>query len=110
MANEKPITRRELDTIIEVNKSAIEIHNEVSEQNEQIMEELEKAKGADERILGELRELKSLRESNYELLSQLKDMKKDFEELHKNQFRTQVLLASGVISAIAQIVTLLKHG
>lgn len=109
MVNEKPITRGELDTIIEVNKNAIEIHNEVSSQNEQIMEELEKNKDLIEEALNEIRELKSLKESNGQLLSQLKDLEKDFEELHKNQFRTQVLLASGVITAVAQIVAMLKH-
>ena len=108
MVNEKPITRGELDTIIEVNKTAIEIHNEVSAQNEEIMEELEKSKEIGHKILEELQELKILKEYNNQLSAKFAAIEKDFEDMHKNQFRTHVLLASGIVTALAQIFTMLR--
>lgn len=71
--NDNYIDKDDLDTIIEVNRKAVELHTEVADQNEEILKKLDK--------------------------------------IENMQLKIYVLLVSGVISLIIQVIQLLaaKH-
>lgn len=88
------LKRRDLDLILEVNKKAIEIETEVAEQNEEIIDDLEK-------IQADQAALDNKLDSQDEKLERLI---KSTDETNKDLFRMQVLFVTGLITLIAQIV------
>jgi hypothetical protein len=81
------INRRDLETILEVNRKAIEIETNVADQNENIIENLNKIK-----------EVQQIQEERTEKIM------KQSEELGKEIFKLQILFITGLFSVIIQII------
>jgi hypothetical protein len=92
------LKRKDLDLILEVNKKAIEIETEVAEQNEEIIDSLDKIKDSHTDLDKKLdNRLDSQDEKLDKLIKQTDDTNKDL-------FRMQVLFVTGLITLVAQIV------
>lgn len=74
------LSKSDFDTILEVNRKTIEVQLEVSDQNEKIIEGLDANQKADADII------------------------KRIDDLDKKMFKIEVLLASGLISLIIQLI------
>ena len=83
------ISKKDLELIVEVNKQAIEIRSEVADQNEDIMKELE-----------------DIKEDQKRIEEQLKEVSKQCGEMNKDLFKIQVFFAAGILSTIAQVITI----
>ena len=88
------LQKSDIETVLETNKKAIEIHTEVASQNEDIINKLES--------------LESKLKYNTDLTAK---MSKDVDDMNKSMFKLYVLLTSGVISLIIQIISMViaKH-
>jgi len=92
------LKRKDLDLILEVNKKAIEIETEVAEQNEEIIDSLDKIKDNQANLD---KKLDDKLDSQDEKLDKLI---KQTDETNKDLFRMQVLFVTGLITLVAQIV------
>ena len=92
------LKRQDLDLILEVNKKAIEIETEVAEQNEEIIDSLEKIQDYHKNLDAKI---DSRFDSQDEKLDKIV---KQTDETGKDLFRMQVLFVTGLITLIAQIV------
>lgn len=101
------ITSADLETILDVNKKAIEIHSEVGRQNEAILEDLEAKQGYIIKIDEKLYLiLETVKETN----TTTTDMDTKVDEIEKNVFRIMVVLSTiGVGTVIAIIKAFLGH-
>jgi hypothetical protein len=81
------LSKSDLDTIIEVNRKTIEVQLEVSDQNEKIIEGLEQNKKNDE-----------------EIIKLLEKIKERIDENDRKLLKIEILLASGLISLIIQLI------
>jgi chromosome segregation ATPase len=101
------ITESDIDSILDVNKKAIEIHSEVGRQNENIIEDLE----SKEKLLEELKDkindiMDVVRETNAAIKNK---METKVEEIEKNMFRLVAILTTiGVGTIIAFLQAFLK--
>ncbi|HYT46733.1 MAG TPA: hypothetical protein VEP90_30685 [Methylomirabilota bacterium] len=86
------INRGDVELILEVNRKAIEIETEVAGQNEEIIELLSK--------------IDSKQEETVEKTDKLLEKS---EQLSRDLFKTQVLLVTGLIGLIAQIIQIFYH-
>ena len=86
------INRGDVDLILEVNRKAIEIETEVAEQNEEIISLLSKTYSKQEEL--ETKADKLLEQS---------------EQISRDIFKTQVLLITGLISLIVQVIQIFMH-
>ena len=86
------LQRGDIDTIIEVNNKAIELHSEISDQYEEIISAQNK-----------------LMISQGKIDDDIRSIKKDMDELNKNQFKIILLLSTGIISLIIQLVAAFRH-
>jgi predicted nucleic acid-binding Zn-ribbon protein len=84
--------RGDIDTILEVNKKAIELHTEISDQYEEIIATQNKMIASQTKIDDDI-----------------KAIKKDMDELNKSQFKIILLLSTGIISLIIQLVAAFRH-
>lgn len=108
------LSRSDLDTIIEVNKRAIEVQVEVAAQNEKVIEELEESKKINEAIKRDtesaLKELSSLKQDikdyKKDVLDKVEEVESKVDELDKSQFKLYALLTTGAIAIILQIIQL----
>lgn len=112
------ISKNDLETILEVNKSAIVLQTQVSNQYEEIIEKLDKNKQMSEnyksdqnRIKDDLNELKKNSEYNHRTQDKIKDdtteIKKMSQETKDGVLKLNILMASGLLSLILNIVQLL---
>lgn len=85
------LQKSDVETIIEVNKKAIELQTETSDQYEEMIDHAH--------------EMKKLQEKNSEDIAEIK---KEVKDINKTQFKILLLLSSGIISLIVQIAVLLK--
>lgn len=91
--DEETLQKADIDTILSVNKKAIELYTENSEQNEEIIEYLSSIKG-----------------DTKTLVEKQKEMADEIKTIEKAQFKLLVLLGSGVVSLVLQLIQLLaKH-
>lgn len=81
------INKKDLEIILEVNKKAIEIEAEGVEQNEQILDLLNKSK-----------------ESHDKIHEKLDKLVKQTDEINKDLFKMQVLFITGLLSLIIQVI------
>jgi hypothetical protein len=81
------INRKDLDIILEVNRKAVEIETTVADQNEEIIDLLEKTI--------------QLREKSDDKLNTLL---KNSTEHSKDLFRIQVLFVTGILALVARII------
>lgn len=89
------ITSGDLDTILDVNRKAIELHTEVSGQNENILEHLEKENEKLDTILKVVEETNSIKEK--------------IEDIDKNIFRLLVILSTIGVGTIIAIIQQFFH-
>ena len=94
MSKDDILQKSDMDAVLEVNKKAIEIHSEIYEQNEDIVNKLES--------------LESKLKYNTDITAK---MSKDVDDMNKSMFKIYVLLTSGVVSLIIQIISMIiaKH-
>lgn len=85
------LQKSDLDTIIKVNNRAIELQTEISEQYEEIISYMGKVS-----------------EKQEKLIEDIKEIKKEIYEINKSQFKLILLLSSGIVSLIIQVLVLLK--
>lgn len=85
------LNKKDLEIILEVNKKAIEIETEVVEQNENIIETLDK-----------------LSEGQDSAKEKIDKIIKQNEEINKDLFKIQVLFLTGLLSLVMQVIQLLK--
>lgn len=81
------LNKRDLETILEVNRKAIEIETEVTDQNEQILEFLNKNNAKHD-----------------DLEEKLDKLVKITEDMNKDLFKIQVLFVTGVLSLVVQVI------
>lgn len=86
------VQRGDIDTIIEVNNKAIELYSEIADQYEEIIS------GQSKLLL-----------SQTKIDEDIKSIKKDMDELNKSQFKIILLLSTGIVSLIIQLVSALRH-
>lgn len=89
--------KSDMETIIKVNNRAIELQNETSEQYEEIISLEEQNASKIEKLEDEVSDLKKMTEK----------VEKGIEEISKTEFKILILLTSGIVSLIMQIVSLL---
>lgn len=91
------ISKNEIDTILQVNKNAIELQTQTSNQYEEIISELD--------------DNKKNTEGNSKLLDKVKEdvseVKKSTQEIKESIFKLNVLVASGLFSLILNIIQFL---
>ena len=90
--SDEQINKRDLDVILEVNRKAIEIETSVADQNEEIIDLLNNIKDTQ----------KNVEEKSFKLNDKL-------DELSKDMFKLQVLFVTGLLSIIAQIISVFLH-
>jgi hypothetical protein len=81
------LKKKDLDIILEVNKKAIEIETEVAEQNEEIIEALNKVHGNQDTLI---RKTDKISES--------------IESISRDLYRIQVLFISGFMTVILAVI------
>jgi hypothetical protein len=108
MSGKDNITTADLDTILDVNKKAIEIHSEVGRQNEAILEDLESKQGFIVKIDEKLYViLDVVKETNTAIKTGIEDKVTDIE---KNVFHIKVILSTiGIGTIVAIIKAFLGH-
>jgi len=84
------LNKRDLEIILEVNKKAIEIETSVADQNEEMITLLNEAK-----------------DKHKELDSKIDRITKLSEELNKDIFKLQVLLVTGLLSLVMQVIQMI---
>lgn len=108
------LSRSDLDSIIDVNKKAIELQVEVSAQNEKVIEDLaentkitENIKRDTESTLKELSFNKQdSKDYKNDILEKIDEIKDKVDKLDKNQFKIYVILTTGAIAIVLQIIQL----
>lgn len=79
--------KRDLETILEVNKKAVEIETLVADQNEEIIKLLENAENRQIRIE-----------------NQINALIKGSDDLSKDVFKIRVLFITGVLGIVAEVI------
>ncbi len=90
------LNKKDLELIIEVNRKAIEVETAVADQNEEIIDHLNKSNTSD----------LSLHDKADKNAKQHEEIIKKIEELNKEIFKMQVLFITGLLGFIVQIVSL----
>jgi division protein CdvB (Snf7/Vps24/ESCRT-III family) len=92
------LQKSDFDTILQVNQKAIELQTETSEQYETIIDSNHDA----------TRALEKLEDRLDKVFDEINMIKKDINEINKLQFKVLLLISSGVVSLLIQIIILLK--
>jgi biopolymer transport protein ExbB/TolQ len=102
------ITSGDLDTILDVNKKAIELHEAVGRQNEDILENLAEQDKFMERSEEKLDDiLRIVKETHTAIKTNIENK---IDEIEKNLFRLIVILSTiGVGTVIAIVQSFLHH-
>jgi chromosome segregation ATPase len=85
------LQKSDIETIIKVNSKAIELQGEVSDQYEEVISSLSEIKNKQEDIDDRIIEIN-----------------KEIKDIGKTQFKILLLISSGIISVIIQVISLLK--
>jgi len=97
--HDKPITSNELEYILDVNKKAISIYNEVSQQNEEILEALDGLKQTVDKI-------KLTTDDTSKIVA---DEKTKIAEIDKNLLRLVVIFSTIGVGTIIQFILQFVH-
>lgn len=84
------LSKSDLETILQVNNKAIEIQNDIAEQYENIVDNTD-----------------AIVKSIDNIDNNISEIKKEMKDINKEQYRMMILLSSGIISLIVQIITML---
>lgn len=93
------LDRSDLDEVLKVNAKAIEISNQISDQYEELLDRNTHLSNKIDQLL----------ESRVEIKEIHNELKIELKEIKKTSDKILLLLGTGVISLIAQIITLLWH-
>jgi hypothetical protein len=92
--------KSDMEEVISVNTKAIELHTEISEQNEEVISLLGNLNTKMDKIIIHQ---DSIGEKQREIYKEVKD-------IERNQFKVLILLSTGIVSLIIQLISLLaKH-
>lgn len=91
------LDKSDIDTIIKVNNKAIELQTEVSDQYEELISNFSDNLSSTEKS----------QDIQTKILDEIKEIKKEVVDINKLQFRILLLLSTGMISLIIQVITLL---
>ena len=89
------LKKRDLEIFLEVNRKSIELETEVAGQNEDVLLALKNSSEKIDKVHKEMNDSSG-------------KMMKDIQDIAKDIFRIQVLLATGIISIIVQIIQLIN--
>lgn len=101
------ITSEELNFIIKVNQKAIEIQSEVSKQNEDILETLEKIEEFEEEIEDKIDNIIDIIKQTNAAIKE--NIEKKVEDIEKNVFRLIIILTTTGIGTIINIIQTFMH-
>jgi len=105
--NKDTITNSDIETILDVNRKAIEIHSEVGRQNEIILEDLDDKQKMMERNDEKLDSiLRIVEETNTAIKTNIEDK---IDEIEKNLFRLIVILSTVGVGTIIAIIQAFIH-
>lgn len=90
------IYKKDLDIIFEVNKKAVEIQTEVTDQNEEIIEKLAKIIEQNDKSNAQKKEMET----------KLDKLIKQGEETSKDLFKFQLMMISGFVAIVLQVVSI----
>jgi len=103
------ISKNDIETILKVNKEAIELQTQVSSQYEEIIEEIseltdvnKKLKEATEKIKEEVSDLKKIKED-------ISEIKKINQENKEALLKLNIVLGSGIITTIIAIIQIILN-
>lgn len=89
------LDKKDLETILEVNKKAVQLETEALAQNEEIIDLLNKIASRDDKI--------------YEKIDDVDEkFGKKFSDLEKSMFEIKALFAVGIVNVIIQIIMIFK--
>lgn len=106
MANNKQLDKDDIDLLLEVNKKAIELQTEISNQYEEIIDALEEM---DDETSQNKDNIEKIIEVNKNLRDDFDKLSKDIKEIKDSMFKTGVLISAGIVSIIIQIVEIFLH-
>lgn len=105
--DKEAITSGDLDTILDVNKKAIELHEAAGRQNEDILEDLSEKDKVMERSEGKLDDiLRIVKETNDAIKTNIEHK---IDEIEKNLFRLIVILSTIGVGTLIAIVQSFFH-
>lgn len=106
MANNKQLDKDDIDLLLEVNKKAIELQTEISNQYEEIIDAIEEM---DDETSQNKVNLEKLIDINKDFEIGLEKLSKDVKEIKDSMFKTGVLVSAGIVSIIIQIIEIFLH-
>ena len=106
MANNKQLDKDDIDLLLEVNKKAIELQTEISNQYEEIIDAIEEM---DDETSQNKVNLEKLIDTNKDFEIGLEKLSKDVKEIKDSMFKTGVLVSAGIVSIIIQIIEIFLH-
>src|SRR5215469_14981299 len=95
--DKKELRKEDLELVLKVNEKAIEVQTEISDQFEEIINYGEDNNGLLKEILAENKRFKE----------DLDKLHKDMKEMKDTQFKIYLLLATGIVSLIIQVISIL---
>jgi hypothetical protein len=95
-----PLNRKDLELYLEINNKVIELNSGVAEQNEEIIEHLDVIRDVEGSIETKIDKL---------VLQGLEKVTSQCEQISRDLFMIKVLYITGLLSIIAQIVSLFVH-
>ena len=95
-----PISRKDLELYLEINNKVIELQSAEVEQNEEIIESLDTMKAVQVSIETKIDKL---------VLQGLEKVTSQCEQISRDLFMIKVLYITGLLSIIAQIISLFVH-
>lgn len=115
--NDDLLSKSDLDSILEVNKKAIEVQIEVASQNEKVIEALEEVNEKEDSIKKDIEYLvkdvdtiqDNIKESKKEIMDKIDSLKKAIDELDRTQFKIHAVLTTGAIAVILQIIQIVLN-
>lgn len=101
------LSKADLDIIIATNKKSIELQLANDEQFGELVGRTEELKGGQERNLTGQRDIREdLKDIKSMLRDELKEIKSTLKELERNHFKLMLVLGTGIVGLIVQVITL----
>lgn len=112
MPDRAAFSKNEINTILDVNKKAIELHTEVSGQYEEIIDEFDELDSSHKKILTELdsstKKILAESDKSAKKISDIEDevssIKKNIDKIDRDLFKISVIMSSSIISLILTII------
>ncbi len=100
MKNDTNITSKELEYIMEVNAKAISIYTEVAQQNESIINTLDK-------LENKINSIEKVAEATHQSIKE--QIEEKVEKIEKNLFRLLIILSSTGVGMLYTVIQSLMH-